>query len=120
MGGLHVGLESPLRRGEIWTATGSAEYASKPRPVVIVQHENFQLLDSVTVCGFTSDPTDLPLFRILVEPSTTNGLKSPSRIMTDKILTIRKVKLGRRIGRLSKEDMTRLNRAIATFLGLAD
>jgi mRNA interferase MazF len=109
-----------LRRGEIWTATGGVEYASKPRPVVIVQHENFDLLDSITICGFTSNPTDLPLFRILIEPSTVNGLRFPSRIMADKILTIRKVKLARRIGRLNKDDMTRLNRAIATFLGLAD
>jgi mRNA interferase MazF len=113
-------LERRLKRGEIWTATGGAEYASKPRAVVILQHENFDFLNSVTVCGFTSNPTDLPLFRILIEPSKLNALRLPSRIMADKILTIRKAKLARRIGRLSNQDMTRLNRAIATFLGLAD
>lgn len=109
-----------MKRGEIWTASGAAEYARKPRPVVIIQHDKFALLDSVTTCGFTSDPTDLPLLRILIEPSAVNGLKSPSRIMVDKILTIRKARLGYRIGRSEGEDMTRLDRAIATFLGLAD
>jgi mRNA interferase MazF len=109
-----------LRRGEIWTASGEADYARKPRPVVIVQQENFDTLDSVTICGFTSDPTDLPLFRILVEPSALNGLQSSSRIMVDKILTIRKSKLGYLIGRLSDQDTMRLDRAIATFLGLSD
>jgi mRNA interferase MazF len=109
-----------LKRAEIWTASGDAEYARKPRPVVIVQNEHFDTLDSVTICGFTSDPTDLPLFRILIEPTAFNGLQSPSRIMVDKILTIRKNRLGYRIGHLSERDLKRLDRAIATFLGLSD
>ncbi len=109
-----------MKRGEIWTAAGEIEYAAKPRPVVIVQNENFAALDSITICGFTSDPTDLPLFRVLVEPTKLNGLKSPSRIMVDKILTIRKGKLGYRVGRLDDRDVVRLDRATATFLGLAD
>jgi mRNA interferase MazF len=109
-----------LKRGEIWTGADDAQYAEKPRPVVIIQHAHFDVLDSVTICGFTKDPTDLPLFRILIEPSKLNGLRFPSRIMVDKILTIRKNKLGYRIGRLEDKDITRLDRTIATFLGLTD
>jgi mRNA interferase MazF len=109
-----------LKRGDIWTGAADHEYAAKPPPVVIVQNDNFAALDSVTICGFTSDPTDLPLFRVLVEPTKQNGLKSPSRVMVDKILTIRKSKLGYRVGRLDDRDIVRLDRAIATFLGLAD
>ena len=74
----------------------------------------------MTICGFTKDPTDLALFRMLIEPSKLNGLQYPSRIMVDKILTIRKNKLGYRIGRLEDGDIVRLDRAIATFLGLTD
>ena len=106
-------------RGEIWTAAGTGEYAGKPRPVVVIQHEHFETLDSVTICGFTSDATDLPLFRVPIEPSLRNGLKAPSRIMVDKILTIRKARLGNRIGRLDRKDMRRLDATIATFLGLS-
>jgi mRNA interferase MazF len=109
-----------LTRGEIWTAADSAQYADKPRPVVIIQNAHFNLLDSITICGFTKDQTDLPIFRILVEPSKLNGLEFPSRIMVDKILTIRKNRLGYRIGRLGDKDLARLDQAIATFLGLAD
>jgi mRNA interferase MazF len=109
-----------LKRGEIWTASADAEYAGKPRPVVIVQNESFDALDSVTICGFTSDPTDLPLLRIVIEPSPLNGLQSVSRIVVDKILTIRKAKLGYRIGHLDDKDLARLDRTIATFLGLTD
>lgn len=119
LGRSHVRLEDCLTRGEIWTAVGDADYAGKPRPVVIIRHDHFAILDSVTICGFTRDPTDLPLFRIAVEPSESNGLEFASRIMVDKILTIPKSKLGYRIGRLSERDIARLNQAVVTFLGLA-
>jgi len=109
-----------LKRGEIWTGADDAQYAEKPRPVVIVQHAHFDVLDSVTICGFTKDPTDLPLLRVLIEPSKLNGLQFPSRIMVDKILTIRKNRLGYQVGRLDDKDIVRLDRAIATFLGLTD
>jgi mRNA interferase MazF len=112
-------LEIHLIRGEIWTTAGPADYAGKPRPVVIIQHEKFEALDSITICGFTRDPTDLPLFRIAIEPSEINGLEFASRVMVDKILTVPKTKLGYRIGRLSERDIARLNRAVVTFLGLA-
>jgi hypothetical protein len=41
--------------------------------------------DSVTLCPFTSDPTDAPLFRLLIEPDQGNGLETPSRIMVDNV-----------------------------------
>lgn len=28
-----------MKRGEIWTVAGGGDYAGKPRPVVIVQHD---------------------------------------------------------------------------------
>lgn len=108
-----------MKRGEVWTAAGGPDYAGKPRPVVIVQDDNFDQTASITICGFTSDETDAPLFRLPIVPSAANGLDQPSRLMADKLTTMPKAKLGRRIGRLSAADTTRLNRAIALFLGLA-
>jgi mRNA interferase MazF len=113
-------LEERLTRGEIWTSASGTDYGRKPRPVVIIQHEYFGFLDSVTFCGFTSDPIELPLFRIVIEPSESNGLEFPSRIMVDKILTAPKTKLGYRIGQLGARDIARLNKALAIFLGLVD
>ena len=109
-----------MTRGDIWTSASGSDYGGKPRPVVIVQHHAFETLDSVTFCGFTRDPADLPLFRILIEPTPSNGLEFPSRIMVDKILTAPKAKLGYRIGHLDDRDVSRLNRALAIFLGLVD
>jgi mRNA interferase MazF len=107
-----------LRRGEIWTVAGGG-YARKPRPAVIVQDDRFDATDSITVCLFTSDPTDAPLIRIAVEPSEINGLRRTSSIMVDKIVTVRRSDLGDRVGRLADEDVVRLGRAIIVFLGLA-
>ncbi|MGE0653363.1 MAG: type II toxin-antitoxin system PemK/MazF family toxin [Alphaproteobacteria bacterium] len=108
-----------MRRGEVWTVSGGKDYAGKPRPAVIVQDDSFDATDSITICAFTTDPTDAPLFRLVVEPNERNGLRSACRLMVDKITTIPKTKLGARIGRLDDEDMVRLNQAMTVFLGMA-
>ena len=108
-----------MKRGEIWTIAGGKDYAGKPRPVVILQDDRFDMTDSVTVCAFTTDPTDAPLFRLPVEPSEGNGLRAVCRLLVDKITTVPKAKIGARVGRLADEDMVRLNRAVLVFLGIA-
>jgi mRNA interferase MazF len=108
-----------VRRGEIWTVAGGRDYAGKPRPVVILQDDRFDATASITVCAFTTDPTDAPLFRLPVVPSSGNGLREPSRMMVDKITTVSKAKLGAHLGRLDDQDVVRLNRATMVFLGLA-
>jgi mRNA interferase MazF len=108
-----------MRRGDIRTVSGGKNYAGKPRPVVIVQDDAFDATDSITICAFTTDPTEAPLFRLMVEPNDGNGLHSPSRLMVDKITTVPKSKVGERIGRLDDEDVVRLNQAVMVFLGLA-
>src|SRR5258708_6448452 len=108
-----------MKRGEIWTVAGGKDYAGKPRPVVILQDDRFDATNSVTVCAFTTDLTEAPLFRLPVRPNATNGLRIPCRLMVDKITTVQKAKVGMRIGRLGDEDIVRLNRAALVFLGMA-
>ena len=108
-----------MKRGDIWTVAGGTDYAGKPRPAVIIQDDRFDGTNSVTICAFTTDPTDAPLFRLLVAPSERNGLRTPSRLMMDKITTVPKAKLGSHVGRLDDEDLLRVNRGILVFLGLA-
>lgn len=105
-------------RGEIWTASGGPDYAGRPRPVAIVQDDRFET-DSITVCPFTTDPAEAPLFRIEVKAAPANGLHDTSRLMVDKITTIARSKLGARVGTLADEDVVRLNRAMVVFLGIA-
>lgn len=108
-----------MKRGEVWTVSGAGPYAGKPRPAVIVQEDRFDATNSITLCVFTTDPTEAPLLRMLIEPTDRNGLSSASRLMIDKVTTVPKARLGKRIGKLTDEDVVRLNRALTVFLGLA-
>ena len=108
-----------MRRGDISTVVGGKDYAGKPRPVVIVQDDSFDATDSITICAFTTDETEAPLFRLAVEPNARNGLNAACRLMVDKITTVPKTKVGARVGRLDDEDIFRLNQAALVFLGLA-
>jgi mRNA interferase MazF len=108
-----------LIRGDLWTAAGGAAYVGKPRPVVILQDDRFDATASVTVCPLTTNPTAAPIVRPVVSPDGENGLASMCRLMADKISTISKTSLGKRLGRLGAEDMAALERAVLTFLGFA-
>lgn len=108
-----------MKRGEIWTASGGPDYSGKPRPVVVLQDDRFEYTLSITVCPLTTNSSDVPLVRPVIQPTHNNGLKSPCRLMPDKITTLPKAKLGRRVGRLDGSDIARLERAVLIFLGLA-
>lgn len=69
-------------RGEIWTMKDDL-YASKARPVVIVQSDKIRGFDSVVLCLMTTfESSGIPT-RVRVEPSTDNGLDRTSFVMTD-------------------------------------
>lgn len=108
-----------MKRGEIWTVAGGKDYAGKPRPAVILQDDRFDMTDSITICAFTTDPTEAPLFRLPIAPDERNRLRAPARLMVDKITTVPKKKMGRFVGHLAAEDIVRLNRAMLVFLGMA-
>jgi mRNA interferase MazF len=108
-----------LKRGDIWTVAGGNDYAGKPRPAAIIQDDSFDATNSITICAFTTDQTDAPLFRLEVQPTERNGLRTACRLMVDKLSTVPKTKVGARVGRLDDEDILRLNQAILVFLGLA-
>jgi mRNA interferase MazF len=98
---------------------GGKDYAGKPRPVVILQDDRFDMTDSCTCCPLTTDSTAADLFRPRIEPDSSNGLRQESRLMADKITTTQRTKLGKRIGRLAEKDMARVDLSVLVFLGLA-
>ena len=108
-----------MKRAEIWTVAGGADYAGKPRPAVILQDDAFEGTASITLCPMTTHVVDAPLIRLSVDPTSYNRLTVASHMMVDKITTVAKSKLQKRIGKLGEEDMIRLNRAVLVFLGLA-
>jgi mRNA interferase MazF len=109
-----------VKRGEVWTVAGGAAYAGKPRPAVIVQDDRFDANDSVVVCPLTTDPTPAPIFRLPIQPSTRSGLRSPCRLMVDKVTAVPRKRLGTLVGSLTAAEIKALNRAIFVFLGLSE
>jgi mRNA interferase MazF len=105
-------------RGDVVTVVIAGDYG-KPRPALVIQDDAFMDLPSTTVLQLTSDLYDLPLFRLEVAPTTQNGLREMSQIMIDKAVTVRRNKIGRRIGCLDDDTMRLVDRALARFLGLA-
>jgi mRNA-degrading endonuclease toxin of MazEF toxin-antitoxin module len=81
---LGFGVGRRVRRGEIWTIAGGKDYAGKPPPVVVVHDDSFDATDSITVCAFTTNETEAPLFRLPVEPRP----PSDTRLMRTRPLTI--------------------------------
>jgi mRNA interferase MazF len=109
-----------MKRGDVVTVAAAGDYG-KPRPAVIVQTDALPAEHaSVVVCQMTSDISDAPDFRVTVEPTEDNGLRVRSQVMADKPVTLRRERLGRRIGRLEGKDIARVNIALAFVMGLAD
>ncbi len=107
-----------MNRGEIWSVAGGI-YASKPRPALVVQDDRFDATSSVTVLPLTSVVADAPLLRIPIPANEVTGLDCPSFAMIDKLTTVRRGNVSRRIGRVSTRQMLDVERAILVFLGLA-
>ena len=108
-----------MKRGEVWKVSVGSPYAGKPRPAVIVQEDRFDSTSSITLCAFTTDSTEAPLLRMLIEPTGRNGLSSASRLMIEKITTVPKARLGKIIVKFNNVYVVILNRALTVFLGLA-
>lgn len=107
-----------MNRGEIWTVAGGV-YASKPRPALIIQDDRFDATDSVTVMPLTSTSVEAPMLRIPVAATETSGLRVDSRIMIDKLTTVRRSSVQERVGRLTAMQLVEVERAMLAFLGLA-
>jgi mRNA interferase MazF len=107
-----------VKRGDFVTVALQGE-AGKPRPALIVQSDRFDRHATVTVLPLTSTAVDAPLFRIPVEPDTDNGLQQTSHVMVDKIVTVRREKVGPAFGAASDALMQAVNRALVLFLSIA-
>ena len=104
-------------RGNFVTIAMQGDFG-KPRPALIVQSDKFNAHATMTVLLVTTALIDAPLFRVNVTPDDKNGLKQTSQVMVDKIMTIKRDKLGEVFGSASDELMVEINRSIAVFFGI--
>jgi mRNA interferase MazF len=109
-----------MQRGDVIVVAAAGDYG-KPRPAVIVQTDAFpQSHASVVLCQLTSELVDAPDFRVTIEPKPENGLRLKSQVMADKPVTVKRERIGQKIGHLGNQDMARVGIALAFVLGLAD
>lgn len=109
----------PISRGDVVIVAAPGDYG-KPRPAVVVQSDAIpESHASVVICQMTSEMAEAD-FRVTIEPDPETGLQLRSQVMADKPVTVRRARVGRRIGRLPIKDLARLNAALAFVMGLAD
>ena len=93
-------------------------YASKPRPVLIVQDNAFAELDSLTFFPLTTHELDIPALRIPISVLTSDGRTIASFVEVDKITTLHRRQFSRKIGVATIRDMRNIERAMLAFLGI--
>lgn len=108
-----------MSRGDMVIVAAPGDYG-KPRPAVIVQSNAISDSHaSVVICPMTSELVEAD-FRVTIDPGPGTGLRVRSQVMADKPVTIRRERIGQRIGQLGALDLARLNVALAFVMGLAD
>lgn len=107
-----------MRRGDLVTVAMQGDFG-KPRPALVIQADLFEDLGSVTVLPVTSTLVAAPLLRVTVQASAENGLPKPSQVMVDKVLTVKREKIGPVFGRIEADALVAVERCLAVFLGIA-
>lgn len=108
-----------MKRGEIVLVTAPGDFG-KARPALVVQADLFnETHASVVVCLLTTDLQEAPLFRVDVVASEQTGLNERSQVMVDKIVALRKKRIGRTVGTVDDATLLRVSRSLALFLGIA-
>ena len=107
-----------MKRAYLVTIAVQGDFG-KPRPALVIQSDNFASHATVTVLLVSSALVDAPLFRVAVQPTPDNGLQKPSQIMVDKVMTVKRDKIGGAFGRLDPGQMLEIERCLAVFLGIA-
>ena len=108
-----------MRRGEVWWVNFEPSLGGeirKKRPAVIISNDAAnRYLNRVQVVPMTSR-TD----RVYPSEAVVRVNRRQSKAMADQLTTVSKERLTNRMGRLSAQDMNRVENAVMVQLGLVD
>jgi mRNA interferase MazF len=108
-----------VRRGAIVVVAAKGAYTGKPRPALVVQSDLFNPThQSVTICPLTTDCVDAPLFRIPLPPGERTGLRAPSQVMIDKIVSVPRSTIAAEIGHCNDDELEAARVALRSWLEL--
>ena len=106
-----------MRRGDLVTVAAAGDFG-KPRPALVIQADLFEETGTVVVLLLSTTEVDAPLIRLPVQPSTEIGLRKPSQVMVDKVMAVRRDRVGPVFGRLDAEVLVEVSKNLAVFLGI--
>ncbi len=106
-----------MKRGDIVTIAVAGDFG-KPRPAIIVQNDVLVGIDTVLVAMLTTHDHQVLTFRLRLEPTERNGLKTRSIVMLDKIMVVWRVKCGPVIGSLTESELADIDQILPFVFGL--
>ena len=106
-----------MMRGDFVTIAMQADFG-KPQPALVIQSDQFNEHETVTVLHVTSKLVAAPLLRVTVQSDPASGLQKPSQVMVDKAMTVKRDKVGQAFGRIEANTMVEVERCLAVFLGI--
>jgi len=110
------------RRGEIYLVRFDPTVGheiQKTRPAVVIQNDVSNQYSPITiVAAISSQFSDPPFPREVVIESEESGLPKRSAVIANQIRSVDRLRLQKKIGRLSRPSMERVDAAIKISLGL--
>jgi mRNA interferase MazF len=109
------------KRGEVWLVNWNPARGSEQagrRPALVIQNDIGNEKAPTTIVAAISSSVRIYPMNVQINPPE-GGLDHPSIIMTSQILTISKERLEKRLGRLSKDRLDDVARAIKLSLALS-
>jgi len=120
----HAASAGPaVRRGEIWTVDWTPGRGSEQRglrPALVIQTDaacGNPKYPNVIVLAVSTSGRNVP-FHIPLTPTQDNGLRAPSFVKCEQILTICKERLRERLGAATEDEMGAIEEAVVLVLAL--
>ena len=112
------------RRGEIYLVGFDPTVGheiQKTRPAVVIQNDVSDQYSPITIVAAISSQFSEPPFprKVVIEPAD-SGLPKRSAIIASQIRSVDRLRLQKKIGRLSRQNMERVDEAIKISLGLIE
>jgi mRNA interferase MazF len=112
------------RRGEIYLVRFDPTIGHeirKTRPAVVIQNDVSNQYSPITIVAAISSQFSSPPFprEIVIEPEE-SGLPERSAVILNKIRSVDRQRLAKKMGRISAQSMQRVDQAIRISLGLVE
>ena len=114
-------MSSFPKRGEVWLVNWNPARGSEQagrRPALVIQNDIGNEKAPTTIVAAISRSVRLYPMNVAINPPE-GGVDLPSLIKTSQILTVAKERLEKRLGRLSKDRMDDVDKAIKLSLALS-